>query len=98
MRTIFAFLVAGWVANLVFALISKDYASIALAVLNLGACGFGVVARGMISGTVGWLSIWIGGNLVIARVFHLPVSEGFVAISMVTIAFAVFVGNRLASD
>jgi hypothetical protein len=73
-RIILAFLVMGWVVNLIFALASHEPFSIGVAFVYLAACAYGVFFRGLLAGFICWIAIGLGleGLFRIGTHTHVP--------------------------
>jgi hypothetical protein len=93
MRVVLAFLVMGWVINLIFAMASHEPVSIGVALLYLAACAYGVFLPGLMAAIVAWMVIGIGFEAVFIFAFKTYAP----AISLVAVLFwsglAIFAGN-----
>jgi hypothetical protein len=98
MRIVLAFLVLGWLVNLIFALATHDPASVIFSVLYLGACIYGLFARGILLGLIGWVSIGIG----LEALFLLGSHTNVPALTLLLVLFwsglAILAGNLFRSD
>jgi len=98
MRIVLAFLVLGWVVNLIFGLATRDSASITFSVVYLMACIYGLFARGMLLGLAGWVTIGIGVETLFLVGSHTYVPALPLLVVLFWSGLAIFAGNLFRSD
>ena len=98
MRVVLAFLVMGWMVNLIFALASHDALAIAVAIIYLGACAYGVFVRGVLAGLICWIGIGIGVEVLAMLIAHAYVPAVTLLIVLFWSALAIFAGNLFSRE
>jgi hypothetical protein len=98
MRIVLAFLVMGWVVNLIFALASHEPFTIGVAVLYLAACAYGVFVRGVLAGFVGWVAIGVGLEALFLFAAHTHVPAVTLLSVLFFSALAIFAGNLFRNE
>jgi len=98
MRIVLAFLVMGWVVNLIFALVSREPFSIGVGVLYLAACAYGLFVRGPLAGLICWVAIGIG----LEALFRFAAHTDVPAITLFGVLFwsglAILAGNLFVRE
>jgi len=98
MRIVLAFVVMGWVVNLVIALASRDASAIGFCLFYLVACVYGLFLRGLALGIVAWVVIGIGLEILFLAASHQHVPALVLLPVLFWSALAILAGNLFRSD